>query len=66
VHLTYLQLIEKAVSNGGVIITKDGQSLILMVPITKLRKERKFGTAKGLINMSDDFDQPLDDLKEYM
>jgi antitoxin (DNA-binding transcriptional repressor) of toxin-antitoxin stability system len=66
VHLTYLQLIEKAARNGGVIITKDGQSLILMVPITKLRKERKFGTAKGLINMSDDFDQPLDDLKEYM
>ncbi|KJR41674.1 prevent-host-death family protein [Candidatus Magnetoovum chiemensis] len=26
----------------------------------------KFGCAKGLITMSDDFDEPLDDFKEYM
>jgi Protein of unknown function (DUF2281) len=25
----------------------------------------KFGNAKGLIEMSDDFDEPLDDFKEY-
>lgn len=28
-------------------------------------KERKFGCAKGLIVMHDDFDEPLDDFKEY-
>lgn len=28
-------------------------------------KERKFGCAKGLIVMHDDFDAPLDDFKEY-
>lgn len=29
-------------------------------------KERKFGCAKGLIEMHDDFDAPLEDFKEYM
>jgi hypothetical protein len=29
-------------------------------------KERKFGCAKGLIEMHDDFDAPLDDFKEYL
>ena len=29
-------------------------------------KERKFGCAKGLIIMHDDFDATLEDFKEYM
>jgi hypothetical protein len=30
------------------------------------KKQPKFGCAKGLIYMSPDFDDPLDDFKEYM
>lgn len=30
------------------------------------KKEPKFGCAKGLIFMAPDFDEPLDDFKEYM
>ena len=29
-------------------------------------KERKAGFAKGLIKMSPDFDEPLEDFKDYM
>lgn len=29
-------------------------------------KKRKFGYAKGFFEMTDDFDKPLDDFKEYM
>ncbi|MFL5745480.1 MAG: DUF2281 domain-containing protein [Niastella sp.] len=32
----------------------------------KVVTERKFGCAKGLIEMSPDFDEPLDDFKDYM
>jgi len=31
----------------------------------KIRK-RKFGYAKGFFKMSEDFDEPLDEFKEYM
>ena len=35
--------------------------------ISPLKKRKSnFGSAKGLIIMGDDFDQPLDDFKEYM
>ncbi|MCG8697026.1 MAG: DUF2281 domain-containing protein [Bacteroidales bacterium] len=29
-------------------------------------KERKFGCSKGMFKMHDDFDEPLEDFKEYM
>lgn len=60
------ELIEKTISDGEVIITRGGQPIAKLVAITKPKKERKFGTAKGLIKMSNDFDQPIDDFKEYM
>jgi uncharacterized protein DUF2281 len=34
-------------------------------PKTRLKK-RQLGAAKGLILMSPDFDEPLEDFKEYM
>lgn len=30
------------------------------------KKQPQFGMAKGVFKMSDDFDEPLDDFKEYM
>jgi len=36
-------------------------SVKLMVPA-----KRQFGSAKGLIQISEDFDAPLEDFKEYM
>ncbi len=32
----------------------------------KAKTQRKAGLAKGLIKMKEDFDEPLDDFKEYM
>ena len=29
-------------------------------------KQRKFGAAKGFFKVHDDFDEPLEDFKEYM
>jgi Protein of unknown function (DUF2281) len=29
-------------------------------------KQRKFGSAKGFFKMHDDFDEPLEDFKDYM
>lgn len=32
----------------------------------KKKKTREFGLLKGKITLSEDFDEPLDDFKEYM
>ena len=63
---SFPELVEKTISNGEIIITRGGRPIAKLVPLKKTGTERKFGTAKGLIKISDDFDQPIDDFKEYM
>lgn len=61
------KLIEQTISGDEVVITQGGQPLVKLVALTKQsRKQRQFGSAKGLIKMVDDFDAPLGDFKEYM
>lgn len=64
-HLT--ELIDQTIGGNEIIITQNGQPLVKLVALTKQgRKQRQFGSAKGLIIMADDFDAPLEDFKEYM
>lgn len=60
------ELIEAAVRGEVVLITTDTQQVIRLVPVTVTKPKRRFGSAKGLIHMSDDFDAPLEDFREYM
>ena len=60
------ELVDKTISGDEIIITKAGQPIAKLIGIPKRDKKRQFGTAKGLIKISDDFDKPLEDLQEYM
>ena len=61
-----LELVEAAINGEDVYITKDDEQIIRLVPVVKKPKRRpQFGSAKGLITMSDDFDAPLEDFDEY-
>ncbi len=40
--------------------------LKLKTKTSKALKERQLGCAKGLITLTPDFDEPLDDFKDYM
>ena len=42
------------------------EKLIKMNKKNKLESHAGFGSLKGKIHLSDDFDEPLDDFKEYM
>jgi antitoxin (DNA-binding transcriptional repressor) of toxin-antitoxin stability system len=50
----------------AIIITKQGLPIAKIVGISNKKKKRQFGSARGLIKISDDFDAPLDDFKDYM
>ena len=66
------ELIEAAVKGETVLITRDdGEQAVRLVPVTQAtgdhtKGKRHFGSAKGLIEMSEDFDEPLEDFAEYM
>lgn len=60
-HLT--ELIEAANRGEEIIITKDDQPVAKLVPF---KHGRRAGSAKGLVTISEDFDEPLEDFKDYM
>ncbi|HEY0150688.1 MAG TPA: type II toxin-antitoxin system prevent-host-death family antitoxin [Longimicrobium sp.] len=59
-------LVEQAAQDGEVILTRQGEPVAKIIPISRVRKPRQFGSARGLIRMAEDFDAPLDDFKDYM
>jgi antitoxin (DNA-binding transcriptional repressor) of toxin-antitoxin stability system len=58
-------LIDAAIKGETVLILKDDQPIVQLVPATPLKRWRQFGSARGLIEMAHDFDAPLEDFKEY-
>ena len=58
------ELIERVARGEEVVITKSNQPVARLSAVTGTR-QRPFGSVKGEIWMSDDFDAPLDDFQEY-
>ena len=64
---THLSRLIREVLNGEeVIIAKGNQPLVKLVPLPEAQTQRRLDGAKGKIRISDDFDMPLEDFKEYM
>jgi len=62
-------LIDKTIGGDEIVITKSGKPLVkfVAIPDTKEKKKKRvFGSAKGLIKIAPDFDEPLEDFKDYM
>lgn len=60
------ELIEAATQGQEVVITKNDRPVVKLVPIPGTKPRPRFGSAKGLIQMAEDFDAPLEDFNEYM
>jgi antitoxin (DNA-binding transcriptional repressor) of toxin-antitoxin stability system len=59
-------LFQAALGGEEIVITQNEQPVLKLVPISHSKPRPQFGSAKGLITMSDDFDAPLEDFSEYM
>ena len=59
-------LIEDAMKGEAVFIKEGEDGLVQLVPVPHINGDRKPGSAKGMFVMADDFDDPLEDFKEYM
>jgi len=61
------KLIQAAVNGKQVIIARGNKPIVRLEVLPEARSHRKIGNAKGLIlSMDDDFDEPLNDFKDYM
>jgi Protein of unknown function (DUF2281) len=66
-----LETLPKVIKQAKVLVIFEEETVgIPTVGVTvapqKALKKRTFGISKGMIEMTPDFDEPLDDLKEYM
>ena len=62
----FLELIELAAVGEDVICAKNDPSFVKLTPVEVQVRRRQYGSAKGLITLSEDFDGPLYDFEEYM
>ena len=61
------KLIKAALNGKEVIIARGNKPVVRLEVLPEARSNRKIGNAKGLIlSMTDDFNEPLDNLKEFM
>jgi prevent-host-death family protein len=60
------KLLDLAIKGEEIVITQDNQPVAKISPIFPIQHPLKRGSAKGKVWMSDDFDEPLEDFKEYM
>jgi prevent-host-death family protein len=63
-HLS--RLIAKVLEGEEIIITRGNKPVVKLVEYTVSGQSRRLGSAKGQIQMSPDFDEPLKDFQEYM
>ncbi len=59
------ELVAEAASGEEVVITRDDGAAFQIVPVAETEPRPKYGSARGLIEMADDFDEPLEDFKAY-
>lgn len=58
------ELFESAADGNDVVITRADGAAVRLVPVEVHGKPR-FGSARGMFVMSDDFDAPLEDFEPY-
>lgn len=60
------KLIKKVINGEEVIIAKGNKPLVKMIGIESQKAQRKIGSAQGVITISKNFDEPLEDFQDYL
>ena len=59
------ELLEKVQRGHVYRITKRGKPVAELRPVSRAERRPTFGEDRGRITIADDFDAPLDDMKDY-
>ncbi len=58
------ELIREATEGQEVVITDEDGTAVRLVPVDQAARPR-FGSARGMFTLADDFEEPLDDFAPY-
>jgi antitoxin (DNA-binding transcriptional repressor) of toxin-antitoxin stability system len=59
------ELIDAEVAGEEVVISKDSRHTVKLAPVQNARPQPQFGSARDLMVMADNFDEPLEEFEEY-
>ena len=59
------ELINEVANGEEVVITREDGTTFKIVPVAPRAQYPRFGNAKGLVKMAEDFDEPLEDFQAY-
>jgi len=59
------RLIDDVALGEHIVITKNQVPVAQLVPVTHPIPKPTFGSAKGMVRMSEDFEAPVDDFGDY-
>jgi prevent-host-death family protein len=59
------ELLDAAIRGQEIILTRDARPVAKLIPLIQQRPRPRFGSARGLVHVANDFDAPLADFDEY-
>mgnify|MGYP002777750481 CR=1 FL=1 len=60
-----LAILVEAALKGEEIIIEEDEKAVKLVPFQLIKSKPQFGSAKGLIEVKDNFDDPIEEFSEY-
>jgi antitoxin (DNA-binding transcriptional repressor) of toxin-antitoxin stability system len=60
------RLVQRAAAGEEILIANHGKPVAMLSKIPASRKKIPWGVLKGKMKMTEDFDAPLDEFKDYM
>lgn len=60
------RLIDDVALGERIVITRNQLPVAELVPVTHPVPKPTFGSAKGMVRMSEDFEAPIDDFQDYV
>jgi prevent-host-death family protein len=61
----FAELIGRVQAGEEILVTRANEPIARILPATPKHRRPRFGAAKGLLHMRDDFDEPLEDFAPY-
>ncbi len=65
-QVQFAKIIDNVAHGDEVRIRRDDGKIFKIILMHTQKPSPKFGSARGLIEIADDFDEPLEDFREYM
>ena len=60
-----LAVLVEAALNGEEVVIEEKKQAVRLVPFQIVKPRPQFGSAKGMIQISDNFDEPIEDFADY-